>query len=107
LQGGSPEGYSRSQPWINSSFEIDGSLRPDYMSRLERILDRAEELGLVAILGFFYQGQERQMDDEQSVLRAAGAATDWLVAKGYEHLVVEVVHGEDNRGIKPDHNRPR
>ncbi len=24
LQGGSPEGYSRSQPWMNSSFETDG-----------------------------------------------------------------------------------
>jgi len=42
LQGGSPEGYSRSQPWINSAFETDGTLRPDYMSRLERILDRAD-----------------------------------------------------------------
>jgi hypothetical protein len=27
-----------------------GSLRPDYMSRLERILDRADELGIVAIV---------------------------------------------------------
>jgi hypothetical protein len=106
LQGGSPEGYSRSQPWINSSFEIDGSLRPDYMSRLERILDRAEELGLVAILGFFYQGQERQMDDEQSVLRAAGAATDWLVAKGYEHVLVEVANEADNAGFKHDIIKP-
>ena len=25
LQGGSPEGYSRSQPWMNSSFETDGT----------------------------------------------------------------------------------
>ena len=31
LQGGSPEGYSRSQPWMNSSFETGGSLRPDYV----------------------------------------------------------------------------
>jgi len=106
LQGGSPEGYSRSQPWITSSFEIDGSLRPDYMSRLERILDRADELGLVAILGFFYQGQERQMADEQSVLRAAGAATDWLVDKGYEHVVVEVANETDNAGYKHDIIRP-
>ena len=29
LQGGSPEGYSRSQPWVNSAFETDGRLRPD------------------------------------------------------------------------------
>ena len=40
LQGGSPEGYSRSQPWVSSSFETDGRLRQDSLSRLERILDR-------------------------------------------------------------------
>src|SRR5215470_6147162 len=74
LQGGSPEGYSRTQPWLNSSFEADGTLRPDYMSRLERILDRADELGLVAIVGFFYQGQERQMDGADAVIRAADEA---------------------------------
>ena len=106
LQGGSPEGYSRSQPWINSSFETDGALRPDYMSRLERILDRADELGLVAIVGFFYQGQERRMDDEQSVMRAADAATDWLVGKGYRHVLVEVANEADNAGFKYDVVKP-
>src|SRR5262249_27246088 len=60
LQGGSPEGYSRSQPWVNSAFESDGRLRPDYLARLERILDRADELGMVAIVGFFYQAQDRR-----------------------------------------------
>src|SRR5690349_19562216 len=68
LQGGSPEGYSRTQPWVNSAFETDGRPRPDYMSRLARILDRADELGMVAIVGFFYQAQERRMDDEASVV---------------------------------------
>ena len=106
LQGGSPEGYSRSQPWMNSSFETDGSLRPDYMSRLERILDRADELGIVAIVGFFYQAQERRMDDEQSVMRAADAAADWLVDKGYTHVLVEVANEADNAGFKHDVIKP-
>ena len=29
LQGGSPEGYSKEQPWHNSGIEPDGSLRAD------------------------------------------------------------------------------
>ena len=29
LQGGSPQGYSREQPWHNSAIEADGSLRAD------------------------------------------------------------------------------
>ncbi len=48
LQGGSPQGYSQEQPWHNSGFDPDGTLRPDYLARLERILDRADELGMVA-----------------------------------------------------------
>ena len=106
LQGGSPEGYSRSQPWVNSAFEADGALRPDYLSRLERILDRADELGIVAIVGFFYQAQERRMDNEQSVTRAAVAATDWLVDKRYTHVLVEVANEADNVGFKYDVVKP-
>src|SRR5215510_8487717 len=98
LQGGSPEGYSRSQPWVNSAFETDGTLRSDYMLRLGRILDRADELRMVAIVGFFYQAQERRMDDEQSVIRAAESATDWLVDKRYTHVLVEVANEADNAG---------
>jgi len=98
LQGGSPEGYSRSQPWVNSSFETGGRLRPAYMSRLERILDRADELGMIAIVGFFYQAQERRMNGEQSVVRAADAATGWLIDKGYTNVLVEVANEADNAG---------
>ncbi len=35
LQGGSPEGYSKTQPWENSAFNADGTLRADYLARLE------------------------------------------------------------------------
>ena len=106
LQGGSPEGYSRTQPWVSSSFETDGRLRSDAMSRLERILDRSDELGMVAIVGFFYQGQERRMDDESSVVRAAEAATDWLLDKGYTNVLIEVANEADNAGFKYDVVKP-
>ena len=46
LQGGSPQGYSSKQPWINSAFTDDGALRPDYMTRLKLVLYRADELGI-------------------------------------------------------------
>ena len=61
LQGGSPEGYSKEQPWHNSAIQSNGTLRPEYMQRLERILDKADELGMVVILGYFYFGQDETM----------------------------------------------
>src|SRR6185436_14535573 len=61
LQGGSPEGYSRGQPWHNSAFAADGALRADYFARTARIIERADELGMVVILGIFYFGQDERV----------------------------------------------
>ena len=67
LEGGSPQGYSKEQPWHNSAFTETGELRAEYMGRLERILDRADELGMVVILGYFYFGQDQRLADEAAV----------------------------------------
>ena len=90
LQGGSPEGYSRIQPWHNSSFNSDGSLRADYMARLEKILDFADKLGMVAILGLFYFGQDERLKDEDAVVRAVDNAVGWVLERGYKNVLIEV-----------------
>ena len=90
LQGGSPQGYSPNQPWHNSAFEADGSLRPDYMGRLETILDRADELGMAVMVGYFYFGQDERLADETAVLAAVDSATDWLIERRYTNLIIEI-----------------
>jgi len=95
LQGGSPEGYSQSQPWDNSAFTPNGEPRPAYLQRLERILNAADDLGMVAILGLFYFGQDNRLDDEAAVIRAVEAVTDWLLTKGYCNVLVEIANEVD------------
>lgn len=90
LQGGSPQGYSKEQPWHNSAFDADGTLRADYRARAGRIITRADELGMVVILGFFYFGQDERLADEAAVLRATDAAADWLLENGWRNVLVEV-----------------
>ena len=90
LQGGSPEGYSKAQPWHNSGIEADGSLNSDYLSRLERIIDFADTLGMVVILGYFYFGQDQRVKDENAIKKAVDNATGWLFDKGYTNVIVEV-----------------
>jgi hypothetical protein len=90
LQGGNPRGYGRDQPWHNSAIEPDGSLREEYLNRLARILDRADELGMVVLVGYFYFGQDERLADEAAVRRAAERATHWLLDRGYTHVLVEV-----------------
>jgi hypothetical protein len=90
LQGGSPQGYSKDQPWHNSAIEKDGSLRADYLSRLERIIDKADELGMVVILGYFYFGQDERLADESAVLKATDNATQWIRDHGYRNVLIEI-----------------
>ncbi len=90
LQGGSPEGYSNKQPWHNSAFTSEGDLRPDYMARLERVLNRADELGMVVILGLFYFGQDERLADEAAVVRGVDNAVDWVLDRGYRNVLIEV-----------------
>lgn len=90
LQGGSPEGYSKSQPWHNSAFTASGDLRPEYLARLERILDRADELGMVAIAGLFYFGQDQRLENETAVRRAVDNAVDWILDRGYGNVLIEI-----------------
>jgi hypothetical protein len=97
LQGGSPQGYSQDQPWHNSAFNADGTLRSDYLGRLERILDRADALGMVPIVGYFYFGQDERLENDEAVRRGVREATGWLLKKGYRNILVEIANECDNR----------
>ncbi|MBI1788359.1 MAG: hypothetical protein HYR60_12530 [Acidobacteria bacterium] len=100
LQGGSPEGYSKGQPWHNSAFEADGSLRPDYLARLRLILDRADELGMAPIVGYFYFGQDERLAGDEAVRRGVEEASRWLLDNGYRNVMVEIANECDNRGYQ-------
>lgn len=100
LQGGSPIGYGN-RDWRNSAFDERGELRPAYMARLKRILDRADELGMVPIVGFFYFGQDQYLKDEAAVLNATDNATNWLLAQGYRNVLIEI-NNECN--VRYDHS---
>lgn len=97
LQGGSPEGYSQEQRWHNSAFRANGSVREDYLQRLERILNRADELGMAPIVGYFYFGQDQRLQNEAAIIRGVTEVTNWLLRKGYENVLVEINNECDNR----------
>jgi hypothetical protein len=70
------------------------------MDRLERILDQADELGMVVMLGYFYFGQDQRVADEAAVIRATDNATRWVLDRGYRNVLIEV-NNECN--IRYDH----
>jgi len=97
LQGGSPEGYSQHQPWINTAISPDGSLKPAYMKRLAQILEAAMHLGMTPMISLFYYAQVVHIRDEPAVCRAVDAVTDWLVDHAYTHCLVEVANESNDK----------
>lgn len=106
FQGGSPEGYSKNQPWSNPAFAPDGSPLPAYLERMARIIDFADDLGMVVVLGYFYFGQDQRLADEAAVIRATDAATRWVLDHGWRNVLIEVNNecngAYDHPILKPD-----
>src|SRR5688572_27936105 len=78
----------------------DGSLSDDYMTLLEQILGRLEELGLDAILVVDYFGQDERIKDERAVIAGVYATVDGVLQRGYRNVMIEI-NNEGN--IKYDH----
>jgi hypothetical protein len=62
------------------------------VARLARILDEADALGMVPIVGLFYFGQDERLRDEEAVVRGTENAVDWLLDKGYSNVLVEIAN---------------
>ncbi len=106
FQGGSPEGYSKSQPWISGAFSEDGSLRPEFAARMKRVLDAADANGMAVILGYFYFGQDQRLKDEAAVIHATDEATNWILAGGWKNVLVEVNNETNIKAYDHDILRP-
>ncbi len=95
LQGGMP-GYEGA---VNSVFAPDGSLRPDYLGRVERVIRACDRNGVVVILGLYYQRQSKLLRDEAAVRAGVVNAARWLSTSGFTNVVVEVANEHPHRGF--------
>lgn len=106
LQGGSPYGYSNKQPWYNSAIDSSGGLRKEYMQRLRKILNKADDLGMICILGIFYFGQDERVNDELAVKKAVRQTINWLHRENYKNVIIEINNECNFNGYKHDILKP-
>ncbi len=95
LQGGMP-GYEGA---LNSAFEADGSLRTDYLQRVERVIRACDEQGLAVILGLLYQRQSKLLENEAAVRAAVVNAARWVVQQGFTNVVIEIANEYPHGGF--------
>ncbi|ADD42999.1 hypothetical protein [Stackebrandtia nassauensis] len=96
LQGGNPN-FDATNPAFNS----DGSLRPEWMDRLGKVIEAHAERNMVVVLGYFYFRQTGVFDDEDAVRKATTNVTDWLIDNDYRNVVIEIAN-EHNDDDYPD-----
>lgn len=81
---------SRSQPWSSSGFGPAGVLKLDYAARAARVIEAADALGMIVILGLFYFGQDERLANEPAVRRAVEEACGWVLERGFANVIIEI-----------------
>jgi hypothetical protein len=81
-----------------SAFRPDGSLKPDWLARLERLLHAADQRGMFVNLMYFFHGQSGQFQSTDAIHDAAINITDWLIAHDFRNVIVDVANEYDLPG---------
>jgi hypothetical protein len=117
LQGGNP-GYSAAankitrknaaglgekQGLLVSAFRPDGSLKPEWLARLERVIVETNRRGMIVCLMYFYQGQDEVLESPETMLAGARNITDWLIKKNFRNVILDVANEWDIEGQTWDH----
>lgn len=93
LQGGMP-GYEGA---VNSAFNPDGSLRPEYLQRVERVIRACDQHAIAVILGLYYQRQSKVLRDEEAVRAGIVHAVQWVRACGFTNVLIEIANEYPHR----------
>ena len=115
LQGGGPTDGNFSQKngkqlQLNTGFDPYGNLKPEYADRLSRVIEAADRLGMVAIVGFFYQGSSEHIAadaGEQYAKEAIRQGSLFLKNTPHRNILIEIENETNARYyehpiMKPD-----
>lgn len=112
MQGGNP-GYGKEVPQILripafgpgpgkgaliSAFRPDGSLKPPWLGRLERLQRALDQRGMILDLMYFYQGQDEVLTGPEAIRRAVIELTDWLIEHNARNVIIEIANEYDVKG---------
>ena len=99
LQGGMP-GYEGA---VNTAFEGDGKLRPEYMQRVERVIREADKNSGVIILSCFYQRQHSHsaaLYSREDILNAVKNTVEWIKERRFGNVLLEISNEYRHNGFR-------
>ncbi len=90
--------YGSKEGALISAFERDGSLKPAWTERLDKLLKAADQRGMFVKLTYFQPAQDEALDSPEAVVAAAQNITRWLVAGDHRNVIIDVAAGWDVQG---------
>jgi hypothetical protein len=98
------------QPHHNSGFDAQGGLKPAYATRMRKVLEAADRLGMVVIVGFFYQGSDERIaivDGDKHLHTAVVNGIRFLKSLPHRNVLIEINNETSVRGyshplLQPD-----
>ncbi len=98
LQGGMP-GYEGA---VNSAFDKNGDLDPDYMKRVDKVIRACSENEMAVILGCFYQRQDQILQDADAVKNAVANVCKWISDSHHKNILLEIANEYPHSGYNHD-----
>lgn len=96
FQGGGPCFTMDSTTIDNNAFSPDGmTIDIAYLTRMKRIIEAADNIGMVVIVSLFYGHQVRHLDDDRAVIEAVKTASNWLRDEGFSNVILEIANEQD------------
>lgn len=93
FQGGGgryiPEVY---QAYDNNGYTPDGEIKPAYADRMARVIQRADELGMIVIVGMFYWIQTNKMNGEGAIWHAVENSLAFLRSLNKQNVMIEIAN---------------
>jgi len=93
LQGGGPSDGNSTRQYLNSGFDPHGALKPAYADRLRRVIEEADRLGMVVIVGFFYSGSNERIaagPEDRYAKEALRQASLFLKNLPHRNILIEI-----------------
>ena len=88
-----------------SAYNADGSLKPDWLARLDKLLNATNRRDLIVCLVLFQQQQDEALASPQMIMNAARNVARYLIARNARNVILDIADAWDEQEDHWDHRR--
>ena len=80
-------------------------MNSDTWRRMCEIIKAADEIGMLVIVSFFYQGQFQYFEDDTAILEASKTASRALCELDYDNVIIEIANEYETLGMHNENTK--